>query len=46
MEIGLLDVDSHNFPNRFLYCATSFMDYVPRKDGKSVRELYFSGGKS
>lgn len=32
--------------NRFLYRATSFMDYVPRKDGKSVRELYFSGGKS
>ena len=32
--------------NRILYRSTSFMDYVPRADGKSVRELYFSGGKS
>ena len=27
--------------NRILYRSTSFMDYVPRKDGKTIRELYF-----
>ena len=24
-----------------LYRTTSFMDYVPRKNGKTIRELYF-----
>lgn len=28
--------------NRILYRSCDFMDYVPRTDGKSVRELYFS----
>lgn len=32
--------------NRIIYKSCEFMDYVPRSDGKSVRELYFSGGKS
>lgn len=27
--------------NRFLYHSSSFMDYVPRKDGKTIKELYF-----
>ena len=27
--------------NRILYWSTSFMDYVPRSDGKTIRELYF-----
>lgn len=27
--------------NRFLYRSCEFMDYVPRKDGKTIRELYF-----
>lgn len=27
--------------NRFLYHSCDFMDYVPRKDGKTIRELYF-----
>ena len=27
--------------NRFLYRAFDFMDYVPRKDGKTIKELYF-----
>ncbi|HIU80580.1 MAG TPA: radical SAM protein, partial [Candidatus Coproplasma excrementipullorum] len=27
--------------NRILYKSTSFMDYVPRKDGKTIKELYF-----
>jgi len=31
--------------NRVLYRSCDFMDYVPRSDGKSVRELYFSGGE-
>lgn len=26
--------------NRFLYRSTSFADYVPRKDGKTCKELY------
>lgn len=28
--------------NRFIYNSCEFMDYVPRKDGKTVRQLYFS----
>lgn len=28
--------------NRILYRSCDFMDYVPRKDGKTIRELYFS----
>lgn len=27
--------------NRFLYHSCDFMDYVPRSDGKTVREIYF-----
>lgn len=27
--------------NRFIYRSCDFMDYVPRKNGKTVRELYF-----
>lgn len=27
--------------NRILYRSTDFMDYIPRKDGKSIKELYF-----
>lgn len=27
--------------NRFIYRSCGFMDYVPRKDGKTIRELYF-----
>ena len=27
--------------NRFLYRSTEFLDYVPRKDGKTIKELYF-----
>lgn len=30
--------------NRMLYRATSFMDYVPRKDCKTIKELYFMRG--
>lgn len=26
--------------NRFLYRSCEFMDYIPRKDGKTIRELY------
>lgn len=29
--------------NRFIYRSTNFMDYVPRADGKTVRQLYFGG---
>ena len=29
--------------NRFIFRSCDFMDYVPRKDGKTVRELYFNG---
>ncbi len=29
--------------NRFLYRSCDFMDYVPRKDGKTIRQLYFNG---
>ena len=28
--------------NRFLYRSCDFMDYVPRKDGKTIKELYFN----
>ena len=28
--------------NRFIYRSCDFMDYVPRKDGKTVKQLYFS----
>lgn len=28
--------------NRFIYRSCKFMDYVPRKDGKTIRELYFN----
>lgn len=27
--------------NRLLYRSCKFMDYVPRKDGKTIKELYF-----
>ena len=27
--------------NRFIYRSCDFMDYVPRKDGKTIKELYF-----
>lgn len=27
--------------NRILYRSCGFMDYVPRRDGKTIRELYF-----
>lgn len=27
--------------NRFIYRSCDFMDYVPRKGGKTIRELYF-----
>lgn len=27
--------------NRIIYRSCKFMDYVPRKDGKTIRELYF-----
>ena len=28
--------------NRKIYRSCKFMDYIPRKDGKTIRELYFS----
>lgn len=28
---------------RFVYRSCDFMDYVPRKDGRTIRELYFGG---
>lgn len=28
--------------NRFLYHSCDFMDYVPRSDGKTIKEIYFS----
>lgn len=31
--------------NRFLYRSCDFMDYAPRKDGKTMRELYFNNSK-
>lgn len=27
--------------NRFLYRSCNFMNYVPRRDGKTIKELYF-----
>ena len=31
--------------NRFLYMSCSnFMEYVPRTDGRTIKEIYFSGG--
>ena len=27
--------------NRFIYRSCEFMDYVPRSDGKTIKELYF-----
>ena len=32
--------------NRFIYRSCDFMDYVPRADGKTVRELYFKEVKT
>ncbi len=29
--------------NRILYNSCDFMDYVPRSDGKTIREIYFRG---
>lgn len=31
--------------NRYLYRSCDFMDYVPRKDGKTIKQLYFERGK-
>lgn len=31
--------------NRFLYRSCDFMEYVPRKDGKTIKDLYFNGGR-
>jgi len=31
--------------NRFIYRSCEFMDYVPRADGKTVKELYFNKGE-
>lgn len=28
--------------NRFLFRSCDFMDYVPRRDGKTIKQLYFS----
>ena len=28
--------------NRKIYRSCDFMDYVPRKDGKTIKELYFT----
>ena len=28
--------------NKFLYRSCNFMDYVPRADGKTIRQIYFS----
>lgn len=28
--------------NRIVYKSCDFMEYVPRKDGKTIRELYFT----
>ena len=27
--------------NRFIYRSCDFMDYVPRNDGKTIKEMYF-----
>lgn len=31
--------------NRLLYRSCDFMDYKPRADGRTIRELYFGGGQ-
>lgn len=31
--------------NRIIYRSCEFMDYVPRSDGKTIRELYFEGSQ-
>lgn len=28
--------------NRYIYNSTTFMDYIPRKDGKTIKQLYFN----
>lgn len=28
--------------NRFIYASCDFLDYIPRSDGKTVKQLYFS----
>lgn len=30
--------------NRILYRSCDFMDYVPRADGKTIKQIYFQGG--
>lgn len=27
--------------NRYIYRSTDFLDYIPRKDGKTIRQIYF-----
>lgn len=29
--------------NRYIFRSCDFMEYVPRKDGKTIKQLYFSG---
>ena len=29
--------------NRLIYSSTKWEDYVPRKDGKTIKELYYKG---
>lgn len=31
--------------NKFIYQSTDFLNYIPRKDGKNIKELYFNGDK-
>lgn len=31
--------------NRFLYKSCAFEDYIPRKDGKSIKQLYYNKGE-
>ena len=31
--------------NRILFRSTDFMDYIPRSDGKTIKELYFNNTK-
>lgn len=31
--------------NRLIYRSCEFMDYVPRNDGKSIKEIYFNKGE-
>lgn len=30
--------------NRFLFRSCGFLDYIPRADGKTIKQLYFNGG--